>query len=112
MVHKSKVMYGIAAYIDEEIVAKMSGSWKAWVIGAAAGVAVSRVDALLATLAQNPVVNALGLIDGENIDIDPIIAELRKQAQKGAATIDLPMVGPITFSATDVDALYRHIKGA
>ena len=37
------------------------------------------------------------------------IAELRKQAQRGAATIDIPIVGPVTFTATDVDSLYRHI---
>lgn len=112
MIHKSRVMHGIAAYIDDEIVSKMAGSWKSWVIGSAAGIAVSRIDDILNRLAGNPIVHALGLVDGENIDVEAIYAELRKQAQKGTATVELPLIGPITFSAADVDSLYRHIMGA
>lgn len=112
MVHKSKVLYGIAGYIDDEIVAKLSGSWKAWVVGGLAGIAVSRADGLITQYANNPMVKALGLIDGENIDVDAIIAELRKQAQRGSATVDIPMLGPITFTAADVDSLHRHIMQA
>lgn len=112
MIHKSKVLYGVASYIDDEIVAKLSGSWKAWVVGGAAGIAVSRADALISQYASNPLVKALGLIDGENIDVDAIIAELRKQAQRGPAVIDIPMVGPVTFTAADVDSLHRHIMQA
>lgn len=112
MVHKSKVLYGIASYIDDEIVAKLAGSWKAWVVGGAAGIAVSRADAILAQLAENPVIRALGLIDGENIDVEGIIAELRKQAQKSPATITVPLIGPVTFGPMDIDSLHRHIMQA
>ena len=112
MVHKSKVLYGIAGYIDAEIVSKLSGSWKAWVVGGLAGVAVSRGDAIITQYANNPMVKALGLIDGENIDVDVIIAELRKQAQRGSATVDIPVLGPITFTQSDVDSLYKHIMQA
>jgi hypothetical protein len=112
MIHKSKVLYGVASYIDDEIVAKLAGSWKAWAVGGMAGIAVSRADGLLSQLANNPMVKALGLIDGENIDVEAIVAELRKQAQKGAATVDIPMIGPVTFGPADVDSLYRHIMQA
>lgn len=109
MVHKSKVIYGIAGYIDDEIVSKLAGSWKAWAVGGLAGIAVNRADGLMAQYANHPMVKSLGLIEGENIDVETIITELRKQAQRGAATIDIPIVGPVTFTATDVDSLYRHI---
>lgn len=112
MVHKSKVLYGIAGYIDDEIVAKLAGSWKAWAVGGLAGIAVKRADSLIAQYADNPAVKALGLVDGENIDVETIVDELRKQAQKNTATVDIPLLGPITFTAADVDSLYRHIKGA
>ena len=112
MVHKSRVLYGIAAYIDDEIVAKLTGSWKAWAVGAASGVAVSRADNLISALADNPAVKALGLIDGENIDVETIIAELRKQAAKAPATVEIPLIGPITFGPADVDSLHRHIMAA
>lgn len=112
MVHRSKVINGIAGYVDDEIVSKMNGSWKAWVVGGAAGLVAARAERLMNELAGNPVVTALGLIDGENVDVEAIYAELRKQAQKGSATINMPIVGPITFGVADVESLYRHIIGA
>ena len=112
MVHKSKVLTGIAGYVDDEIVSKMAGSWKAWLIGGAAGIATARAGKLIDELSKNPMVTALGLVEGENIDVEAIYAELLKQARKGSATVDLPIVGPITFGVGDVESLYRHIMGA
>lgn len=112
MVHKSKVLNGLVNYIDAEIMSKMAGSWKAWVVGGAAGLIAGRADRILSALAANPMIAALGLIEGENIDVEAIIAELRKQAQKGTATVVVPLIGPITFGPADVDSLYRHIMGA
>lgn len=112
MVHKSKVLAGVAGYVNDEIVSKMAGSWKAWLVGGAAGIAVARAGQMIDTLAKNPMVTALGLIQGENIDVDVIYAELLKQAQRGSATVELPVIGPITFGTADVESLYRHIMGA
>lgn len=112
MIHRSKVLYGIAGFIDDEIVARLAGNWKAWAVGGIAGIAVSRADELIAAYADNPIIKALGLMDGENINVDVIIAELRKQAQKGTATIDIPLIGPVTFGLQDVESLYQHIVRA
>lgn len=112
MIHKSKVINGVVAYVDNEITAKMAGGWKAWVIGGAAGLAAAKADTLLEQLAQNPAIQALGIIEGENIDVDAICGELRKQARKGTATVNIPLVGAVTFGESDVESLYRYIKGA
>lgn len=112
MLHYSRVIRGIANYIDAEIVGKLNGSWKAWVLGGAAGLAMARAEVLFRALAGNPIVTALGVIDGENVDVDAIMVELRKQAQRGNITVGLPIVGPVTFGLADVEALDRHIKGA
>lgn len=112
MAHKSKVLHGIAGYIDDEIVARLAGSWKAWVVGGLSGIVMSRADGLITQYSSHPAVRALGLIDGENIDVDVIIAELRKQAQRGTATVDIPLIGPVTFGPSDVDSLHRHIMSA
>lgn len=112
MVHKSKVLYGLASFVDDEIVAKLAGSWKAWVIGGLSGLAVARADAVLTRVSDHPMVKMLGLMDGEMVDVDIIISELRKQAQRGTATVDVPMLGPITFGPADVDSLHRHIMSA
>ena len=111
MIHKSRVLRGIAAYIDDEIVSKLAGSWKAWALGGLAAIAVNRGDALITQYASHPVVKGLGLMDGEMIDVDVIINELRRQASRSTATIDVPLIGPITFGSSDIDSLYRHITG-
>ena len=55
---------------------------------------------------------ALGIVDGENVNVDAILSQLRIQAQRGTATANLPLIGPVTFGLSDVDALERYIKGA
>ena len=110
MIHYSKVLRGIAAYVDSELVSGLAGSWKAWLLGGMAGIAVSRGEQLFKQLKDNPVIVALGLVDGENINVDLLHAELRRQAQRGTATLTLPVVGPVTFGAADVEALYHKIK--
>ena len=112
MVHRSKVLHGLVGYVDDEIVSKIAGSWKAWVIGGAAGLVAARADKLLNALAANPMVTALGLIQGENIDIEAIYTEILKQAQKGNMTLEIPLIGPVTFGTGDIESLYRHIMGA
>lgn len=109
MIHYMRVIQGVASYIDQELVGKLSGSWKAWLLGSIAGIAVSNAERLYMQYKDMPVLAALGLVDGENINIEAVYAELRKQAQRGAATVSLPIVGAITFGAADVDALYRYI---
>lgn len=111
MIHYTRVLQGVANYVDNELVSKLAGSWKAWMLGGMAGIAVSRGEALFMQYKDNPVARALGLVDGENIDVDSVFAELRKQASKGTATMTLPVIGAVTFGTADVDALHRYIMG-
>ena len=112
MLHYSRVIQGITNSIDAELVGKLAGSWKAWALGGMAGIAMTRADHMFASFKDNPVMAALGLVEGENVNIDLLYSELKKQAQKGTATATLPILGAVTFSSADVDALFRYIKGA
>ena len=58
-----------------------------------------------------PLLASLRLVDGENINVDLIHQELRKQAQNGTATISLPIIGPVTFGPADVEKLFQYIRG-
>lgn len=109
MIHYSRVIQGIASYIDNELVGKLSGSWKAWLLGGMAGIAMSNAEQMFRQYKDMPILGALGLVDGESVNIEAVMQEMRKQAQKGTATVSLPIVGPITFGPADVDALYRYI---
>ena len=110
MYEYNKVINGVAKYIDTEIVDKISG-WKKWVIGSGVGIALSNATEVFNKLKNNEVVKLLNIIDNDDkIDVDKIYKELKKQAQKGAITFDMPMIGPITLNQHDVDRLYELIK--
>lgn len=110
MYHISKVMQGIACYIDNEIVIKLNG-WGKWIGGAGAGVMLHKADHILHSLKENSIVQMLELIDeNDNVDVELMYQELRKQAEKGSINIEIPLLGVLTLDHNDVDKLYEYIK--
>ena len=111
MVTLAQATAGIERYLDTEILAKIPG-WQKWVLGAAASRMLSRSGEIFNTLKSNTVVSAMGVIDeNDQIDIDAVYREFAAQAQRGAVTFDVPFVGALTLTATDVDKLYGYITG-
>lgn len=111
MVTLAQATAGIERYLDTEILAKIPG-WQKWVLGAAASRMLSRSGEIFNTLKSNPVVSAMGVIDeNDQIDIDAVYREFAAQAQRGAVTFDVPFVGALTLTTTDVDKLYGYITG-
>lgn len=111
MIHYSRVISGAVNYIDSEIIAQMNGSLKGWGLGIVTGLMAKRAEQLFSELRQNPLLVSLGIVEGEMVDIEAIYAEALRMAQKGSATVNLPMVGAVTFRAADVESLYRHMMG-
>ena len=111
MVTLAQVQAGVEKYLEAEILSKIPG-WQKWVLGAAASRMLSRSGEIFNSLKSNPVVSAMGIIDeNDQIDIDAVYREFSAQAQRGAITFDVPLVGPLTLGAGDVDQLYRYIIG-
>lgn len=111
MIHYTRIVQGLLAYIQNEMASKLAGSWKAWALNVLAGMAATKAEPLMRELSKNPAVKMLGLIEGENVNVDALMGELRKQAQNSNATINIPMIGAYTIGAVDVDALDRYIRG-
>lgn len=110
MVTLRQVQNGIVKYIDTEMLPKMDG-WKKWVFGAAAGLAVTRAESMYEALRHNPLVAALGVIDGNgHIDIDALYAEFAKQAQRGPISIDMGPLGIYSMDRRDVDMIAQFIR--
>lgn len=109
MVTYNQVVNGMSRYIDQEIINKIQGLPR-WGLGAVSGIALSKGTNIFNALKAHPIIKMLEVIDeNDMIDIDTIYKELRKQAEKGAATFDAPMIGTITLTKDDVDKLYRLI---
>lgn len=104
-----KVMNGIAKYIDNEIVDKIPG-WKKWLVGSGIGMMLSNSNNIFEQIKNNEFVKLLNIIDDyDNIDVENIYKELKKQAQKGSVDVELPMIGSFRLNEQDVDKLYRFI---
>ena len=111
MIHYSKILNGIATYIDRELASQFTGNMKGWIIGAVGGIVAARAGQMMGALLENPLLKAAHLVDGEMVDEDLLFSSLVAAAQKGNATVNIPLMGPITFSAKDVEALHRYIIG-
>lgn len=111
MVTLAQVRAGVGRYLEAEMISKICG-WQKWVVGAAASMALDQSAAIFNQLKTNPIVQALGVIDEQDgIDIDRLHAEFAKQAQRGAVTFDVPIIGSLTLNAQDVDKIYQYIIG-
>ena len=111
MVTLAQVRGGIERYLEAEMLTKITG-WQKWVAGAAASMALDKSTAIFNRLKSIPVIQAMDVIDEQDgIDIDRIHAEFAKQAQRGAITFDVPMLGAVTLNAVDVDKIYQYIMG-
>lgn len=108
MYNYNNVMNGVTKYIDNEIVSKLN-DWRGWVLGGALGISLSKFDTVFEELKKNGFVKMLGVVQGDMVDVDTIYKELKKQASKGSITFSIPMIGALTLSDKDVDALYRYI---
>lgn len=109
MVSLAQVQKGLATYIDTEFVGKLT-DWRKWVIGAGAAMALQDLPATVGQYKNNEVVKMLGIIDSDNnIDVDKLYNQFKIQAQKGAITFNIPMLGAVTLNEADVDKLYRFI---
>ena len=109
MVTLNQVQNGIVRYLDNEICPMLSG-WKKWTFGAMASLWMSNATNIFQKAKENTVVQMLGVIDEHDmIDIDKLYREFHAQAQKGATTFDIPIIGALTIGSGDVERLYRYI---
>lgn len=109
MYNYEKVVNGLTKYIDTEIVNKVPG-WKRWILGSGIGIMMSNATNIFDQLKKNDFIKLLDLIDSNNnINVEIIYKELKKQAQKGSVNIELPMIGSFVLNEQDVDKLYNII---
>lgn len=105
------VIDGIKEFFEEELLMKMTGISR-WIVGAGLSMAMDNAVNTFNELKEHPVIKMLGIIHPDDtIDIDALYAKLKEQAQMhGAVTMQLPMIGAMTFRSEDLDHLYQDIK--
>lgn len=103
---------GIMRYADREVVNQLPTIGK-WVVGTGIGIAGKKATDLAHELEHNQMVKSLGIVDDEGRwDTDALRNEMIINAQKyGRATIEIPIIGKLTFSEDDIYMLFRYING-
>lgn len=108
----NRVVNGIARYLEKEVYRNMNGLQEFTVrLFAARMLNNSNLESWLM---KNPYVRALITADENgNIDVDGLYRDMKAIMQtKGRLEIDnVPLLGKLTFTESDVDCLYNCIMG-
>lgn len=111
MVNYTKVINGLDKFINEEIINKMVGTPKT-LMNVVVGVAVTRATEIFQILKGNSILKTLNLVnENDEIDVEVLYKELKKQVQKTPLIFDLKILGTITLNEQDIDKLYSYIMG-
>ena len=105
----TKVMNGLAEFVDTEILSKID-DWRKWVFGAGVGFYLSQGKEMVEQLKENNLVRKMNLIDKNNkINEDILNKEMKVQAAKSAIMFDIPTIGPLVINESDLDKIYSII---
>lgn len=111
MVTFQAVKGGIQKYLDNELLSKITG-WQRLFVGAGLAMALDKSTDIFNSLKQNPLIQGMDIINSnDEVDIDTLYKYVYAEAQKGAVTFNIPLVGAVTFKADDVEKLYQYIRG-
>lgn len=107
----TNIEQGISSYLDNELMTKLPSNGIQKVIAATAiAIAIKRIGNVVSSLKDNDFIKMLDIIDEDNnVDVDILRDELKKQIPEDGVKTDIPMIGVITFHKNDVDRLYDYI---
>lgn len=110
-VNSSQLVNGLIQYADNEVINNLPTTGK-WVLGAGLGIASSKVNDIVSTLNDSPLAKSLGIVDEDGMyDVGLMADHLKQSASRyGKMTIQLPVIGKLTFSEADVDSLRSYIE--
>lgn len=114
MVTKEQFINGILVYAEKEVIPALPTIGK-WGIGAGIILAKNQADTIITNLANNNIVKTLGVVnDSGEIDVERLAYALKQSAEQyGNVQINVPVVGTLTFTSSDIEKLKHYIvRGA
>lgn len=106
-----QIVKGIMRYADSEVMEKLPTSGQ-WIVGTFINLASDKVSNVAESLTENPIVKMLDIVDEDGlVDVDTLTEAIKSSADRyGKVTIEVPLVGKLTFSASDIDRLRTYIQ--
>lgn len=110
MVSLNKVLNGMKMWLDQEMIAQLTGIDR-WIVGAGLAMALDNGVNIFQQLKENEMIKSLNIInEADEIDIDKVYDYIIAEAKKTPATFKFPLVGAITLHDQDIEKLYMLIK--
>lgn len=107
-----KVIDGLNRYIDKEIYANL-GDLQEILVRMVVGRVNQNSEVIKNYFMTNGFYRTLCIVDSEGmVDVDKLLQELKTEIErKGSIMVEVPLIGKMTFRASDVDVLRREIYG-
>lgn len=112
MVTMEHVKNGLIKYIDADIMPHLTGLRKVG-LGVYVALASDKAVEMAIQHRNHPAVSVLDVIDDDgNVDIDRLYQAIAPMVQGGEKIpVEIPLIGEIRMDKTDIENLYRYIKG-
>lgn len=108
MVTVIQVQTGLVQYVDRDLLPHLDGLKKLG-LGVYMGLAAENIGAAIQRYKDHPAVAVLGVISEDGmIDIDKVYATAKPMLQE-KQSVNLPLIGRVTFNEQDLEKLYRYI---
>lgn len=109
MVTVKQVQSGIVRYVDSDLLPHLDGMKKIG-LGIYMGLASENIGAAIQKYKDHPAVAMLNVVTEDGmVDIDKVYAVAKPMFDQ-KQSIDLPLIGRVTFDGNDVEKLYRYIS--
>ena len=110
MITVHQLKKGLEVYADKEILPHLSSAKRVG-LGIYLELLLNRIESEPALIFDNPAIKILGIIDGQNVDLDKLYsAAVSRMDAAGPIEIDVPMIGCFTFNRNDADKLCELIR--
>lgn len=115
MVKIRQVEQGIALYIDNEIFPQLKDETqvKKYGVSVVSACAIKLLSNTIKKAEDNAFINMLGIIDGDNIEIEMLLDIMKEKMPEEGFKAKIPIIGNVAFNKNDIDLLHDYIiKGA
>lgn len=109
--HIDKIKRGVARYVDNEIIGRMTDSTSRWIAGGVAALAINNLGETAIQYEQNPFVAMLGVMKDGDVDVEAAYQAFAPRMVEKVSFV-LPVVGKLTFDRSDLDRLMECIREA
>lgn len=113
MVKFEKVLDGLSRYINKNVYPNIGNDWQELMMRLAVGRILNNPENVKQMVLSNGFVRTFGIIDSEgNVDIENLAKDLKREiSNKGKITVEIPMLGKMSFVPADIDEIYQEITG-